>query len=285
MAHQQVRTPFTLLKPLTVTAVTVSVAAAILGDPMTAVAAPHDPIPPKPSNWGYVYGAQQPGQSGGSSGGSSGTGTAGSPASSGGGKNSGPRKVQICGLWRMGIQACDPIPIPGNPQPNAPAAPTVSPAQLAQQAWRRLPIPAPEVATAPPRGSDGLVGLAEWFWVTNWHSRHDRVQAGGVWAEVTARPTGLTISPGAGQTSVTCDGPGTAYDRKRSAQSQQSDCSYTYDRSSAGLPDEAYKVTVTVTWGGTWVGSGGAGGTLPALSRSTTFPLRVAEGQAVTAGG
>jgi hypothetical protein len=285
MAHQSVRTPFTLLKSLTVTTVAASVASVVLVIGEVALAAPRDPIPPRPSNWGYVYGAQQPGQTGPGSGGVSGTGAGGGPAGNGGGQASGPGPIHFCPIWRLGMLPCDPPSLPGTPQPDPSTAPQISPAQLAQQAWRRLPIPAPEVATAPPRGSDGLVGLPQWFWVTNWDSHSDRVQVGGAWAAVTARPTGLTVDPGAGQRPLTCAGPGTAYDRQRSARSQRSGCSYTYNRSSAGLPNEAYTVTVTVTWGGTWVGSGGAGGTLPALSRSTTFPLRVAEGQAVTSGG
>jgi hypothetical protein len=183
----------------------------------------------------------------------------------------------------MGVQACRPITIPGD-NSGTPDAPQVTPAQLAVHTWRQLPIPAPDVATAPPRGSNGLVGLPEWFWVTNWSTRTDRARAGGVWAEISARPTRLTINPGAGQRPVSCDGPGAAYDRKRSADAQRTDCSYTFVRSSAGLPSSAYRVTVTVTWGGSWQGSGGEGGSLPALARSTTFPLRVAEGQAVTGG-
>jgi hypothetical protein len=126
--------------------------------------------------------------------------------------------------------------------------------------------------------------LAEWFWVANWSSRTGRAEAGAVWAEVTARPARLTINPGAGQPPVSCAGPGAAYDRTRPAATQHSDCFHTYTRSSAGLPGSAYRVTVTVSWGGTWQGSGGTGGTLPTLSRSTSFPLPVAEGQAVTGG-
>jgi hypothetical protein len=79
-------------------------------------------------------------------------------------------------------------------------------------------------------------------------------------------------------------GPGTAYDPKRAAAAQHSECSYTYPRSSAGLPRSAYRVQVTVTWGGSWTGSGDTGGTLPVITRTASFDLRVAEGQAVTGG-
>lgn len=161
------------------------------------------------------------------------------------------------------------------------AAPTMSPAQLAQQSWDSLQLPVPDVRTAPPRGSQGLVGLAEWVWVpsSQWHPMVKRASAGGVWAQVIATPKQLRIEPGAGLPAVTCAGPGTAYDPSRAASVQQTDCSYTYNQSSATQPGAAYRVRVTVVWGGTWTGSGGAGGVLPDISRSTTFGLRVAEAQ------
>jgi hypothetical protein len=261
--------------------VVVMAAVAVISIAMPALAEPSPgPIPPTGDPSGYGFGAYQSGQppthiSGGGGGHVKPVARAG-----------GPRKPPfLCGLGRfgMGVQACNLPTLPGN-APTGPAGPAVTPAQLALQEWRRLPIPAPQVRTAPPRGSQGLVGLAEWFWVANWSSRTGRAEAGAVWAEVTARPTRLTINPGAGQPPVSCAGPGAAYDRTRPAAAQRSGCSYTYTRSSAGLPGSAYQVTVTVSWGGTWQGSGGTGGTLPTLSRSTSFPLPVAEGQAVTGG-
>lgn len=165
-------------------------------------------------------------------------------------------------------------------------APRVTPAQLAQRARESLGLPLPDVHTAPPRGSDGLVGLPEWVWVprSQWHSMSKRASAGGVWAEVTATPRRMVIEPGAGLGSVACAGPGTAYDAGRSASAQSTECSYAYSRSSAGQPDSAYTMTVTVVWAGTWEGSGGAGGTLPEISRSASFPVRVAEGQGLYSG-
>jgi hypothetical protein len=282
MAHQPVLTARTLLTSLIAISIAGTATAMLIGAPATAWGAPpQDPIPPRPDNWGYQYGATQPGRGGTSSG--QAPGASGSPVSRGDGSDGGPERISICGSWRLGIQVCDPIPLPGEP-PTDPSEPTVSPVQLAEEAWDRLPIPEPEVRTAPPRGSDGLVGLPHWFWVTNWQSHTDRVEAGAVWAEVTARPTSMTINPQPGQSPVTCDGPGRAYDRTRSAASQSSECSYTFVRSSAGLPQSAYRVTVTVTWGGTWRGSDGSGGALPVITRSAAFPARVAEGQAVAGG-
>lgn len=280
MAHQPFHSPGPLLRPLLLLVLAAAAVAATSGPfPASAATAPPDPEPPRRYPWGYGYDVGQLGRGGTPSGGS-GTNT-GSPVSAGG--RADPRRDLItCAAGRLGIQACDPIPVPGDPAGGDP--PAVSPAVLAQRAWGRLPIPGPQVRTAPPRGSDGLVGLPHWFWVTNWRDHRDRISAGGVWAEVTAQPTSMTITPGGGLPSVGCDGPGTAYDPGRSAAEQRSDCSYTYQRSSAGLPGSAYRVTVTVTWGGTWRGSGGTGGTLPVLIRSTSFDLPVAEGQAVAGG-
>jgi hypothetical protein len=162
-----------------------------------------------------------------------------------------------------------------------PAATQVTPVQLAQQAWNLLHLPLPRVRTAPPRGAQGLVGLAEWVWVprAQWRSLAKTASAGAVWARVTATPKQLIIRPGAGLPTMSCGGPGTAYEPSQSVSAQRTDCSYTYLRSSRNQPGGVYRVTVTVVWGGTWIGSGGAGGGLPDISRSTTFALRVAEGQ------
>jgi hypothetical protein len=201
------------------------------------------------------------------------------PAISSGGTNVGSNGCTIQGTMLLCPKCADPA---GTGICNGPAAaPTITPAQLAQQSWNSLQLPVPDVQTAPPRGSRGLVGLAEWVWVpsSQWHPMVKRASAGGVWAQVTATPKQLRIEPGAGLPAVTCAGPGTAYDPSRAASVQQSDCSYTYSQSSATQPGAAYRVRVTVVWGGTWTGSGGAGGTLPDISRSTTFGLRVAEAQ------
>jgi hypothetical protein len=266
-------------------AATAGMAVLITCLPAAADPPPQKPIPPHPNNWGYGYGANQP-----SSPTSGGGGSSGSSRSSGGGSSNatnanGSAGPGVCGAWRFGIQACPQFSFPTGP-PGAPGggAPAVTPGQLAITTLRTLPIPEPDVRTAPPRGSDGLVGLPEWFWVTNWNSHTDTAVAGSVWATVTARPTSTSISPGSGQSPVTCPGPGTAYNPNITAAAQHSTCSHQYVRSSAGLPGSAYTVTVTVTWGGTWTGSGGTGGTLPPLTRSTTFARRVAEAQALTGG-
>jgi hypothetical protein len=178
------------------------------------------------------------------------------------------------------------------PAPNNVPPDVVLAGALAQRAVNRLPLPVPEVQLNP-RGQ-ALVNLPEWFWVPRaaWSSLSQRTQAGPVWARVSARPTSLSWDPGDGSPAVTCAGPGTPYDPTVSASAQSTRCSYTYTHSSAGQPqsgpspnDRFFTVTVTATWSVTWVGSGGASGQLPVISRSRSFPLSVAERQAVVTGG
>ena len=95
---------------------------------------------------------------------------------------------------------------------NATGAPAVTPQQLLVTALGELQVPYIGPGTAPPRGTDGLVGLPEWFWIpaASWHARTVTVAAGPVWASVTATPVRLTFEPGAGISPVSCAGPGTA---------------------------------------------------------------------------
>jgi hypothetical protein len=169
--------------------------------------------------------------------------------------------------------------------------PVVTPQQLMEIAWNDLKIPVVRPATAPPRGAKGLVGLPEWFWVARgapsgnctgqvWQVVRCTVQAGPVWATVTATPYRLSFDPGGGLSGSSCPGPGTPYRRGGSTA-----CSYTYNQSSAAQPGGKYAAAITVTWRVTWTGSGGVGGTLAAAHQVTTgFSLRVAEGQAVVTG-
>jgi hypothetical protein len=173
------------------------------------------------------------------------------------------------------------VPIgPGNG-----GGPPVTPRELLAWARSKLALPLPAVRTAPPHGSDGLVGLPEWFWVEpgQWHPVSARVQAGGAWAQVTARPGKLDVQPGTG-TSLACPGPGTPYNPHLTANAQHTSCSYTFTESSDGLAGSAYPVRVTVVWTASWQGSGGAGGALPPLGRTAAFGLPVAEAQALNPG-
>lgn len=228
----------------------------------------------------------------------------GGPGGGGGGGGSGGGDT--CRLFTLPPGYPDPYPAPKGetwmwivcqmteqtglvlvPTGSTTANPGVTPQQLMQWALAQLSVPAPRPATAPPRGHDGLVGLPEWVWLpaSQWRPVSAQVSVGPVWAKVTAVPGKITISPGGGQPAVSCAGPGTRYNPKLPASAQHTDCSYTYTQSSDLQPGHAYQVSVTVTWTATWVGSGGAGGTVnPPLTKTTTFVVRVAEGQALVSG-
>ncbi len=169
---------------------------------------------------------------------------------------------------------------------NAAGAPAVTPQQLLQIAMGELHIPALNPGTAPPVGKEGLVGLPEWFWMTNWHPVSVTVTAGPVWAKATAVPQKLTFNPGGGLAGFSCPGPGRAYQPKLPLSAQHTDCSYTYAQPSAGQPGNAYQASVTVSWNISWVGSGGAGGEVAAgVAATTPFTVAIAAGEALVTSG
>jgi hypothetical protein len=162
--------------------------------------------------------------------------------------------------------------------------PAISPFDLLKIAIGELSVPTLAAVTAPPRGRSGLVGLPEWFWVprAQWHPVSVRVSAGPVWAKATAAPTALSYVPGGGMGSVSCTGPGTAFDRAKNAAQQHTGCSYTYAEPSSRQPGSAYQAGLFVTWTVSWTGSGGAGGLI--TNRYTTgnaFSVRVAQAEAL----
>jgi hypothetical protein len=167
-----------------------------------------------------------------------------------------------------------------------------TPATLALQQVSRLPLPTPAVRHNP--SGDALVNLATWWWVDprQWRPLTQRTAAGPVWARVTARPVRSVWDAGDGSAPLTCGGGGTPYDASEQASAQSTACSHTYGESIAGQPqtgpdpnDRFFTVTVTVYWQVRFVGSGGAGGALPVMTRTSRFPLRVDERQTVVTGG
>jgi hypothetical protein len=158
---------------------------------------------------------------------------------------------------------------------------------LAEQAFAEISPPTLSVGTAPPPGQDGLVGLPEWLWIdaADYLTLSKTVSLAGLSATVVAKPGPLIVNPGDGHASFTCAGPGTPYNPAESAASQQSDCTILYTRPSTGQPGNEFTVTVSVTWAATWTGTGGTGGTLGPITRTTTIELPVAQAEAVFAGG
>lgn len=152
-----------------------------------------------------------------------------------------------------------------------------SPARLADEAVSRLPLKPAEIGMAPTPGKVGVVGAPVWLWTEataqTWGPVSATASVPGLSVTATARATQLVWDMGDGG-SVRCTSPGTpylaAYGYRKSP-----DCGYTYQRSSAGQPGDAYTVTVTTTWRITWTG----GGTSGVLTQTRTTSLRVQIGE------
>jgi hypothetical protein len=160
----------------------------------------------------------------------------------------------------------------------------VEPVVLAEQAAERVAIPEPSVNLNPSSAQDQIVNLATVLWVDSgqWQPVTTSASAAGVTANVAARPLRVEWDMGNGD-NVTCEGPGMPYDPSSPDASLSDDaCQYTYRRSSAAEPNGAFTVTATTVWEVSWDAEGAPGGGSLGLSRrSTSFPVRVAEIQAV----
>ena len=185
-----------------------------------------------------------------------------------------------------------PTPPPTPPGAPPPPGPPPSPAALAQQAAGQLQLPLPTPQHSPDlRLRDGraatLVGEHTWFWTNSadWHPHTARVQAGPVWAAVTATPVRLSMQPGTGARSVSCAGPGTPYQRSFGMHARSPDCEVVYTRSSLGQPEGQTTAGWAITWQVTWRGGMGPepteAGVLPVMTSRAQARFAVAEAQSL----
>ena len=160
-----------------------------------------------------------------------------------------------------------------------------NPALLAQQAVKQLSLPSLSINASPSTDSDQLVGLPTWLWLAegSWHPITATAAVPGESVTATATPTSVTWNLGDGNT-IECLGPGTPYTSTDSPDVPSPTCGYTYTRSSAGQPNNAFNVTATVSWSVDWAG-GGQAGTVPALNDTTTTTLRVADVESLNTAG
>jgi hypothetical protein len=192
-------------------------------------------------------------------------------------------------LYRDGLTWIPTAAAPGGAPPPGPA---VDPAVLAQQAENSMRLPSPQIETNP--NTQAIVNLPTWLWLDQgtWSPESVSASVGTVTATATATPEQVQWTMGDGG-SVACNGPGTPYQPSVPAESQATNCSYTYSRSSAGEPsatgdpnDAGFAVTATITWGVTWSAQGEpAGGVLDPLTTSSSRSLPVEQIQSVSAAG
>ena len=138
-------------------------------------------------------------------------------------------------------------------QPAVVAAAQVSPVVVAERAVRRLGLSSPVIRMAPPDGDAQLVGVATWLWIdpAAWKTLSASASAGPVTTTATATPSKVTWDMGDGD-SVTCAGPGTAYDPSRP--DATTNCSYTW------AAPGTYTVTAAIYWSVSWTATGAPGG-------------------------
>lgn len=170
-----------------------------------------------------------------------------------------------------------PSPPLGSPQPVLPA-----PAVLAQRAVRQLSLAGPDIQTSPPAGTEQVVGLPTWLWTgmtaATWGSHAATAAVPGESVTATATAERIVWNLGDG-TTISCGGPGTPYQQGMDPHAASPTCGHTYTDSSAGEPDQAYRVTATTTWSVRWAGAGVQGQLT--VRRTSQVALRVAEAQAV----
>lgn len=146
-----------------------------------------------------------------------------------------------------------------------PGVDTLTPAQVAAEAIRELPLRGPDIgisANLTPNGS-GLGGLPVWLWTTvtdrTWGPISRTANVPGLSVTATAKARGIQWNMGDGHT-FTCYNPGTRY-LARYGNSDSPTCGYRYASPSSTLsnPHGRYRVTATTTWRIDWAGGGDAG--------------------------
>lgn len=161
----------------------------------------------------------------------------------------------------------------------------VDPRQLAVNALASVDIGQPSIATSPSTNGRLFVQLPTWLWLDQawWRPSEATAHAGDVWSTVRATPVETTWSLGDGHI-VSCRGPGIEW--RPGMREGASGCTHIYRRSSADRPGGKFRLQATVTFAVTWSSNAAAGGTLPAITRTSSLNVDVGEIQAIgTRGG
>jgi hypothetical protein len=186
-------------------------------------------------------------------------------------------KVAVPATW---VPTGSPPPSVGPPPPTA--------VQLAVFAEAHLPLPRPGGPFHNPntvRGHtpDTPVNFPMWLWVDSASFRTQTVtaSAAGISATTTAVPIDVIYDTGDGH-SITCSGPGSAYNPGLPAEAQTTACSYKYSKSTDGRAP--YAISATIDWSVSWSSNVGQSGTLPPLTTTSSGSLNVDQIESVNVG-
>ena len=140
--------------------------------------------------------------------------------------------------------------------------------------------------TAPP-ADKMVVNVGTWFWVPRavWKpisvTAYIPTSAGPISVTTTATPKNLTYSPGDGNDTVTCAGPGRPWTTAL-GDTADSPCMYTYSTSSRTRSRTTFRAQMSIKWAVTWRSSLGIGGSLPSIRTGMGLDAYVRELQALS---
>ena len=161
-------------------------------------------------------------------------------------------------------------------------ATATTPGDVAARAVDQMALVGPAIGITVTPEKTGLVGVPVWLWTavspTTWGPNTATASVPGLSVTATARATQIAWDMGDGTVKV-CTGPGTAY---VAGGVHSPTCEHVYVASSAGQPNDAFRVTATATWEVTWTG-GGTSGTLT-VTRSSSTTVRIGELQVLVTG-
>lgn len=162
--------------------------------------------------------------------------------------------------------------------------PVVTPAGLAEQAFKDIVFPHPSGHRSPAETQDyngypfTYVGLWTYYWTdpATWTPLTATASADGFTATVTAIPVSLTFDPGDGTAAQSCAGPGRPWvESDGNNAPSEGACGYQYLKVTGPGYGNPITSMQTIAWKITWTGTGGSAGEIPGLSTSTSGQLNV----------
>ncbi len=165
------------------------------------------------------------------------------------------------------------------------STPPVPPEALRDEAAALINPTSPTIGTNPPVVGDrfAIVNLPTWLWVTDpWEPITESNSHGVVTVEVAATPVRVTWRMGDGGVEH-CTSAGVVW--SEDVHDAGTDCSYTYQRSSAGERGAVYDASASMVYDVEWWINGSYQGVFDTIERTTAFTVPVGEIQVVESAG